>query len=901
MPKMIDIEEFCKDLKEVSSIKILDRNGKFHPAGLFSEQIFGPVKNYTCQCGIYYGLSRSGGTCSECGVDIVNSYERRRRFAKIVLPLKVINPLFHDLLYYLGGNDVLGPIEMLMKNEKSFMYKDDGEFVVTNSDSPSQFDRTWDKSEAIHEIVDGLSSEFSRDGSEAWKFVKSNINNLMIKEILVLPSDLRPATRGSNKDSQVVDEINRYYIQILTKKTIMRESIIEINTNKDLYYQYWRQLQKDVNELYDHVLSKLSKKEGLIRGNILGKRIDFSGRAVIVPDPSLKLNECYLPYLMILELYKLHISKRLIELGKFKLLNKAIDFIDECIEYKDFQLFDISNQIIQDEVCLLNRQPSLHRLSMIGFYIKQTKDDVIRIHPLVCSGFNADFDGDQMAVYIPVTKEAKKEIKEKFMVTKNFVNPANGNLTTLPSQDIILGTYLLTTDKFPNLQKQVEYKGKLVSESVKLFNDCLPQNFPLVNESVGKNQLLKILGDIKDIYPEEVTAHTLDKIKDLGFKYSTLYGCTISLDDAQIKESEAFKDTMYSPTDPIEQLMRVSSEETETFLKDHFKYAYMVESGSRGNWEQIRQLVLTRGFVSNFDGEILPQPIKNSLIDGLDREEFFNSTYGCRKGLLDVALNTGTSGYLSRKLVFTCANLQVHPELDDCGTTDCLKVFVDNQKKALMLINRYMVSGSSLEKITLDNCNDLVGKIIYIRSPIFCKSYDLCHKCYGDLYKYTGSRFAGILAAQSMGECNTQLILRVFHTSGVANARGEHKNMLQKDIIADLSIASGLLHKIDKNETPENLTSRLFDIYNTSRDIYHVHFECVVSQLMWNGPYKWRILNNREKIKPSFSSIQSVPSKESWLLGLGFSNPKIHILKGLIHAGHYKGIFDKILLGEKFS
>jgi hypothetical protein len=327
----------------------------------------------------------------------------------------------------------------------------------------------------------------------------------------------------------------------------------------------------------------------------------------------------------------------------------------------------------------------------------------------------------------------------------------------------------------------------------------------------------------------------------------------------------------------------------------------MVESGSRGNWEQIRQLVLTRGFVSNFDGEILPQPIKNSLIDGLDREEFFNSTYGCRKGLLDVALNTGTSGYLSRKLVFTCANLQVHPELDDCGTTDCLKVFVDNQKKALMLINRYMVSGSSLEKITLDNCNDLVGKIIYIRSPIFCKSYDLCHKCYGDLYKYTGSRFAGILAAQSMGECNTQLILRVFHTSGVANARGEHKNMLQKDIIADLSIASGLLHKIDKNETPENLTSRLFGIYNTSRDIYHVHFECVVSQLMWNGPYKWRILNNREKIKPSFSSIQSVPSKESWLLGLGFSNPKIHILKGLIHAGHYKGIFDKILLGEKFS
>jgi hypothetical protein len=151
-----------------------------------------------------------------------------------------------------------------------------------------------------------------------------------------------------------------------------------------------------------------------------------------------------------------------------------------------------------------------------------------------------------------------------------------------------------------------------------------------------------------------------------------------------------------------------------------------------------------------------------------------------------------------------------------------------------------------------------------------------------------------------MGECNTQLILRVFHTSGVASVRGEHEEMKQKDIIVDLSVASNLLHKIDKNETPDNLVSNLFDVYNTSRDIYHVHFECVVSQLMWNGPYKWRSLNNREKVKYSFSSIQSVPSKESWLLGLGFSNPKIHILKGLVHGGYYKGIFDKILLGEKF-
>jgi len=902
MPELLDIAKFCEHLKEVSSIKIMDRNGKFHSEGLFSEQIFGPIRNYTCQCGIYYGISRSGGTCSICDVDIVNSYERRSRFAKIVLPFKVVNPLFYDLLVYAGGSNLMESIDLLMKNEKSVMYKDEGEYAVTTDHiDTSKFGRVWDRTEAIYEIVNSLADDCIKyNDSPTWAFVKANISNLLIRDIIVLAPDLRPVTRSSNKNNQVVDEVNRYYIQILTKKTIIKDSIVEVNSNKELFYQYWRQVQKDVNELYTHILSKLSKKEGLIRGNILGKRIDFSGRAVIVPDPTLTLNECILPYTMALELYKLQISKRLIDLGKFKFLNKAIDFVDECIEYKDPQLFDTVNEITQDEMCLLNRQPSLHRLSMVGFKIKLTMDDVIKIHPLVCSGFNADFDGDQMAAYIPVSKEAKKEIIDKFLVTKNFVNPANGSLTTIPSQDIILGIYLLTSNQFPELTKEVEYKGKLIPESVKIFNECLPFDYSLVEGVVTSNKLLKILNNIKDTYPEGVTAIALDRIKDLGFKYSTLYGCTISLDSCEIETSDEFKKFLYCSDDVTDQLTKVSSEETEQFLKDNFKYAYMVQSGSRGNWDQIRQLILTRGFVSNFDGEIVPTPIKNSLLDGLTREEFFNSTYGCRKGLLDVALNTGTSGYLSRKLVFACANLQVDPSLEDCGTTDYLNVDVSSIKKAKMLVDRYYFDGSKLEKITKENCEELVGKRIKLRSPIYCKNYDLCHTCYGDLFKHTSSRFAGILAAQSLGECNTQLILRVFHTSGVAATRGEHEEMRQKDVIVDLSTASNLLHKIDKNETPENLVSELFDVYNMSRDIYHVHFECVVSQLLWDGPYKWRMLDNRDKVKPIFCSIQSIPSKESWLLGLGFSNPKTHIIKGLVYRGNYKGIFDQILLGEKF-
>ena len=311
----------------------------------------------------------------------------------------------------------------------------------------------------------------------------------------------------------------------------------------------------------------------------------------------------------------------------------------------------------------------------------------------------------------------------------------------------------------------------------------------------------------------------------------------------------------------------------------------MVESGARGSWDQVKQIILTRGFISNFKGQILSIPIKHSLLEGLDQAEFFNSTYGCRKGLLDVALNTGASGYLSRKLIFACANLQIG-DLEDCGTTDLLEVHVKDEKKAKMLIHRYYDNNGKLEKITSENCLTFSNKVIYIRSPIFCKSPKVCRTCYGDLYKVLNSRFIGVIAAQSLGECNTQLVLRTFHTSGVAHVKeGEQEvddeAVRQMDIIGDLATASKLLHRFN-NKSYIEIVSDLFDVYNTNRSIHHVHFECVVSQLMWKGTRKWRLLENRQNISPEYHSVQKVPSYESWLLGLAFSRPKQHILKGIL-------------------
>ena len=905
MSKLLDFSKFCENLNEVTSTKIMLKR-KFHPEGLFSEQVFGPVRNYTCQCGTYYGVSRSGGKCEICNVDIVNSYERRKRFAKIRLPLPVVNPIFYDLLVEIGGSDVKSAIDDLMKNEKSILFIDGEDTVITvNQEQIPRDTTTWEGTEAIQKLVTELTSNLAEEGLKGWKLVQDNIDNLLIQHIIVLPPDLRPASKSVSKNSQVVDKINRYYVQILTKKEVIENTVTEIRQNKSLFYYYFKLLQKDVNELYHHILGKMSKKEGLIRGNILGKRVDFSGRAIIVPDPTLKLDECTIPYMMFLEMFKIPIAKKLLETRKFKLLNRAVNFVDECIKHKSPALFKTCKDLSNNEVCILNRQPSLHRLGMLGFNIKITLDSIIKVHPLICPPFNADFDGDQMAVYIPITEGAKNEIRDKLFVDQNLSSPADGSLTTTPGQDVVLGIYNLTSGKFLNLQNETECKGEKVSIGVKTFNECLPSDFPLVNESVDKKKLMKILNDIKSQYNSITTMSVLENIKKIGFKYSTLFGTTMSLDDCIFKDSEKIKESMYLPENIRDQLTKISSNETTQILRENFAYSYLVDSGARGNWDQVRQIILTRGFISNFSGEILQTPIKHSLLEGLDQEEFFNSTYGCRKGLLDVALNTGTSGYLSRKLIFTCVNLQISTDLDDCKTTDCLEVYIDSKQKARMLVDRYYLEDHKLKLITNENWREFVGKVVQLRSPVFCRSPKICHKCYGDLYKILHSRFIGVIAAQALGERGTQLVLRTFHTSGSAVIKKDEEengetygDMKQMDIVSDLSIVSKLLHQF-KGKTYKEVIEELFKIYNEQGNIHHVHFECVVSQLMWHGSTKWRLLRDRDRLTTEYKSIQTVPTYESWLLSLSFSNPKKSILRGILNSDSYHGILDKILKGER--
>jgi DNA-directed RNA polymerase subunit beta' len=902
MPKLLDYDSFCKDLPSITSTRIVDKK-KFHPEGLFSEQIFGPQHNYTCQCGTYYGVSKSGGKCNMCLVEIVNSDERRTRFAKIALPIPVVNPLFYDLIISISGNQIKAAVDTLMRNEKSILFlKDDYPEIVLDSSLIPPNTQTWERTEAIHKLIETVAKDAVK---EEWKLILENIDKLLINNIIVLPPDLRPAAKGINKNNQVLDKINRYYVQILQLTSVMKDTFFNIQRDKNLYYSYFKQLQKDVIELNQHILEKMSKKEGLIRGNILGKRIDFSGRAVIVPDPTLSLDECKIPYLMFLEIYKLPIAKKLIEYGQYNTLNSAIECVDTCIDTESFELYSLCEKLAEKEVCILNRQPSLHRLGFLGFKVLITRDAVIKIHPLICPPFNADFDGDQMAVYIPISEESKKEVREKIFISKNLSSPSNQNLTTIPSQDIILGIYALTSQKIPNSLEATEYKNQSITKGEQEFNECLPQDYPVVTGIVDAKRLMLILNDINAKYHEDIMMTSLDEIKKLGFKYSTLFGTTMSILGFKWDDSHIFRDNIFEGYSPEQQLARFSEDGIIDNLRMNFKYSYMIDSGARGSWDQAKQIVLARGFISNSEGKILPTPIKHSLLEGLTQEEFFNSTYGCRKGLLDVAINTGTSGYLSRKLIFTCANLQLDLNLEDCGTTDTLDVFVDTEKKAKMLINRfYLESKTKLNQITKENYKSFVGKTVLLRSPIYCKSQKLCKTCYGDLWKSLHSRFVGVIAAQTLGERATQLVLRTFHTSGSAVVK-DHEDedeiaLKQMDIIDDLKEVTKTLHKLKEKSSIE-ITTELYEAYSHNQDIQHIHFECVVSQMAWAGGTKWRLLDNRDKVEPTYFSVQSVPSNESWILGLAFSNPRRHILKGILNSGNYKGVLDKILLGERIS
>ena len=712
---------------------------------------------------------------------------------------------------------------------------------------------------------------------EAFRLSGNKPEWMILDVVPVIPPDIRPMIMLDG-GRYATSDLNDLYRRVINRNNRLKR-MLELDAPDIIVRNEKRMLQEAVDALIDNgrhgrpvtgpnnrALKSLSDilkgKQGRFRQNLLGKRVDYSGRSVIVVGPELKMYQCGLPKEMALELFKPFVLKRLVD-------KKAIQNIKSArklIERADNKVWDALEDVIKDHPVMLNRAPTLHRLGIQAFEPILVEGRAIKLHPLVCSAFNADFDGDQMAVHLPLSAEAQAEARFLMLAANNLLKPSDGKPVAVPSQDMVLGSYYLTMDKpgepgegkvfrdvnealmaynehDVSLHANIKVKitkdvgdkkvSKIIDATVGrlIFNENIPQNLGYVDRTnsdkqfdleiaflVGKKQLSDIIERCIKIHGTTTTSEVLDRIKALGYKYSTRAALTVAVCDASIPPQK--KEILAKADEEVAQITEeyeygyISAQEkskkiislwTDTndqvtaALKANFdRYNpiwMMADSGARGSISQIRQLAGMRGLIANTSGGVIEIPIRANYREGLNILEYFIASRGARKGLADTALRTADSGYLTRRLVDVSQDVIIRE--DDCGTTDGIEVYeIKNGNEivepfAERLVGRYLsedLRDENGELIVSRNklISDADAKKIVeagvekikIRSVLTCKArYGVCAKCYGANLAHNNvvsvGEAVGVIAAQSIGEPGTQLTMRTFHTGGVASADAE--------------------------------------------------------------------------------------------------------------------------------
>ncbi len=877
--------------------------------GLFCEKIFGPVKDFECSCGKYKGQKFEGITCDRCGVTVTRSSVRRERMGHIKLAVPVVHIwYFKNVPNYIG---LLLNISSKALEEiiyfHSYVVLDPGDTDLQKMQvmSEEEYDQALKKygnvfkvgmgAEAIKYLLKELDLEkISYDlkrqieetqGQKKAKLIKrleivesfrlsENKPEWMILEVLpVIPPDLRPMVELEGGKFATSD-LNDLYRRVINRNNRLTK-LLEINAPEIIVRNEKRMLQEAVDALIDNgrrgkpvtnasgrplrsLSDILEGKQGRFRQNLLGKRVDYSGRAVIVVGPDLKIHQCGLPKKMALELFKPFVMNKLIEKGFATNVKNA----KKKIERESSEVWDVLDEIIKEKLVLLNRAPTLHRLSIQAFEPKLIDGNAIQLHPLVCPPFNADFDGDQMAVHVPLSIEAQAEARLLMLSSYNLLSPAHGKPLSLPTQDIVIGLYYLTLE-IPNRKGEnrifatpeealmaldskeidIHAKIKVYANSIKetfgvdleekkfiettagklIFNEILPQKLRYFNGTLNRREIRKIVEKCFQEYGWVKTAEFLDDLKKIGFKYATKAGISFSIVDIEIPQEakkvvikkaeeesanlqKAFEEGKYTEEErynrSIEIWTKASEEVKEVMLAnfDLLNSVYMMAfSGARGNVDQVKQLAAMRGLMADPSGRIMDIPIKSSFYEGLSVSEHFISSYGARKGVVDTALRTSDSGYLTRRLVDVAQSLVI--KMEDCGTDDGIYVeALEEEGKILLSLKDRIIGRFSAEDVYSPSGELLVRKNEYIdlekaklieksgvkririRSPMTCRAdKGICQKCYGeDLATHSLVNIGeavGIIAAQSIGEPGTQLTMRTFHTGGVALTSLNYQNI----------------------------------------------------------------------------------------------------------------------------
>ena len=793
--------------------------------GLFCEKIFGPTKDYECSCGKYKRIRYKGVVCEKCGVEVTKAKVRRERMGHIELAAPVshiwyfkgipskmgllldMSPRILEKILYFASYVVINP------GQSGFSVKDEisetqyQEAIETNPDDTEFYAAMG--AEAVKELLANIDLEkeyeqllkeleestgqkkvrISRRLEVVDAFMTSgNRPEWMILDVLpVMPPELRPMVQLEGGRFATSD-LNDLYRRVINRNNRLKR-LLDIGAPEIIVRNEKRMLQEAVDALIDNgrrgravtgasnrnmkSLSDLLKgKSGRFRQNLLGKRVDYSGRSVIVVGPDLKFNQCGLPQEMALELFKPFIMNKVVDKGMAHNLKSA----KKMVEKKDPRVYEVLEEVIKDHPVLLNRAPTLHRLGIQSFEPVLVEGKAIKLHPLACNAFNADFDGDQMAIHLPLSNEAQIEARLLMMSTNNILGLKDGKPITTPSQDMVLGAYYLTTIKegakgegmvfestnemkkallagdveyqskiSVRIKKNPEDPGKIVESSVGrfIYNEGIPQDLGYVNRkedpySLEINQIADsgVLKDIVDRcfrkHGNIKTAEVLDYIKQTGYKYSTLSGLTVSMADVNIPKEKwdiiadadnevdryekLYRRGLITDDERYEKVIDIWRQTTDkvteallTDLRDDNNIKIFADSGARGSTNQIRQLGGMRGLMSQADGKTIEIPVKANFREGLSVQEYFISSHGSRKGLTDTALRTADSGYLTRRMVDISQDVIVTE--DDCHTHGYVEAyeFKDGNELVENLYTR-IVGRTSFEDIHDQNGEILCQK-----------------------------------------------------------------------------------------------------------------------------------------------------------------------------------------------
>jgi DNA-directed RNA polymerase subunit beta' len=768
--------------------------------GLFCEKIFGPTKDWECNCGKYKRIKHKGIVCDRCGVEVTRSSVRRERMGHIELATPVSHVWFFKavpsrishlldmnlrelerVLYYeeyiviSPGDSPLKKRELLNEEKyREYREKYGSTFVAKMGaeairDLLREIDLDKIATRSQRELRESKSDQSKRRAIKVLKIIEAfkrsgNKPEWMILEILpVIPPDLRPLV-PLDGGRFATSDLNDLYRRVINRNNRLRK-LIELKAPDIIIRNEKRMLQEAVDALFDNgrhgrpvlgagnrplksLSDMLKGKQGRFRQNLLGKRVDYSGRSVIVIGPELKLHECGLPKKMALELFEPFIIKKLKETGFVHTIKSA----KRVVEKARLEVWDILDEVIKEHPVLLNRAPTLHRLGIQAFQPVLIEGKAIRIHPLVCAAFNADFDGDQMAVHVPLSVEAQLEAKLLMLSTNNIFSPSHGGPIVAPSQDIVLGCYYLTKEKagqkgegkiFSSPEECIiAYNDRQVSLHAKIkvrigselkdatvgrviFNQVLPDELPFVNDTMEKSKLSKVIAECYKKFGHDHVVNLLDELKRLGFEQATLAGISIAVDDLVIPKEkvtcinkakqdvkgveEQYRKGLITVGERYNKIIDIWTHATDRVSDlifeelDPFNSIFMMaHSGARGSKQQIRQLAGMRGLMAKPSGEIIETPIIANFREGLTVLEYFISSHGARKGLADTALKTADAGYLTRRLVDVAQDVIISEE--DCGTLNGILISAIIEGDDVVVSLKERIIG----RVALDNIVDII-------------------------------------------------------------------------------------------------------------------------------------------------------------------------------------------------